>query len=206
MRVFVAGGAGVVGRRLVEPLVARGHRTTATTTNPRRAAELTRLGAETVVLDGLDADAVHAAVTAAPPDPVGHQMTALGGAADLKHLDRWFATTNRLRTEAPTTRWPRRVRRREPRRRAELRRLERAALRRLGQDGGESAGFVAGYGRGAGDGGDQASGGLARPLAGEVAVGMMTEGRGFSNAKARRELGWTPRYPSSRQGFRDGQS
>ena len=45
---------------------------------------------------------------------------------------------------------------------------------------------------------------LARLLAGEVAVAMMTEGRGFSNAKARRELGWAPRYPSWRQGFKEG--
>ena len=42
---------------------------------------------------------------------------------------------------------------------------------------------------------------LARLLAGEMAVVMMTEGRGFSNAKARRELGWEPLYPSWRQGF-----
>ena len=41
---------------------------------------------------------------------------------------------------------------------------------------------------------------LARLLAGEVAVTMMTEGRGFSNAKARRELGWELRYPSWRKG------
>jgi hypothetical protein len=41
---------------------------------------------------------------------------------------------------------------------------------------------------------------LARLLAGEVAVVMMTEGRGFS--KAKRELGWQLRYPSWRQGFR----
>ena len=45
---------------------------------------------------------------------------------------------------------------------------------------------------------------LARLLAGEVAVTMMTEGRSFSNAKARRELGWKPRYPSWRQGFEQG--
>lgn len=44
---------------------------------------------------------------------------------------------------------------------------------------------------------------LARRLAGEVAVIMMTEGRGFSNAKAKRELGWELRYPSWRQGFRE---
>jgi nucleoside-diphosphate-sugar epimerase len=43
---------------------------------------------------------------------------------------------------------------------------------------------------------------LARPLAGETAVTVMTEGRGFSNAKAKRELGWQLRYPSWRQGFK----
>ena len=45
---------------------------------------------------------------------------------------------------------------------------------------------------------------LARLLAGEVVVTMMTEGRGFSNAKAKRELGWQLRYPSWRQGFKEG--
>jgi nucleoside-diphosphate-sugar epimerase len=45
---------------------------------------------------------------------------------------------------------------------------------------------------------------LARLLAGDLAVTMMTEGRGFSNAKAKRELGWRLRYPSWRQGFREG--
>ena len=44
---------------------------------------------------------------------------------------------------------------------------------------------------------------LARLLAGEMAVMMMTEGRGFSNAKAKRELGWQLRYPSWRQGFKE---
>jgi 2-alkyl-3-oxoalkanoate reductase len=42
---------------------------------------------------------------------------------------------------------------------------------------------------------------LARLFAGEGAVMMGTTGRGASNAKAKRELGWTPRYPSWRQGF-----
>jgi hypothetical protein len=43
----------------------------------------------------------------------------------------------------------------------------------------------------------------ALPLAGEVSVTMMTEGRGFSNAKAKRELGWELRYPSWRQGLKE---
>ncbi|MDQ3895346.1 MAG: NAD(P)-dependent oxidoreductase [Actinomycetota bacterium] len=42
---------------------------------------------------------------------------------------------------------------------------------------------------------------LARLIAGEAAVVMGTEARGASNAKAKRELGWTPRYPSWRKGF-----
>ena len=42
---------------------------------------------------------------------------------------------------------------------------------------------------------------LARLLAGEAVVVMATEARGASNAKAKRELGWTLRYPSWRQGF-----
>jgi nucleoside-diphosphate-sugar epimerase len=42
---------------------------------------------------------------------------------------------------------------------------------------------------------------LARPIAGEAVVMMATEARGASNAKAKRELDWTLRYPSWRQGF-----
>ena len=45
---------------------------------------------------------------------------------------------------------------------------------------------------------------VARLAAGEAATAMMTETKGASNEKAKRELGWTPRYPSWRQGFRDG--
>lgn len=42
---------------------------------------------------------------------------------------------------------------------------------------------------------------LARLLAGEAVVSLMTQTRGASNAKAKRELGWTLRYPSWREGF-----
>jgi nucleoside-diphosphate-sugar epimerase len=44
---------------------------------------------------------------------------------------------------------------------------------------------------------------LARLLAGDMAVMMMTEARGFSNAKAKRDLGWELRHPSWRQGFKE---
>jgi nucleoside-diphosphate-sugar epimerase len=43
--------------------------------------------------------------------------------------------------------------------------------------------------------------GLARLVAGEAPVVLITNARGASNAKAKRELGWTLRYPSWRQGF-----
>ena len=42
---------------------------------------------------------------------------------------------------------------------------------------------------------------VGRVLAGELVVAMMTEARGAANAKARRELGWAPGYPSWRDGF-----
>ena len=44
---------------------------------------------------------------------------------------------------------------------------------------------------------------LARLVAGPTPVIMMVEGRGFSNAKAKRELGWELRHPSWRQGFEE---
>ncbi len=45
---------------------------------------------------------------------------------------------------------------------------------------------------------------LAKPLIGEAGVWLMTKAPGASNAKAKRELGWTLRYPSWRIGFRHG--
>ncbi|HEY8473206.1 MAG TPA: NAD(P)-dependent oxidoreductase [Natronosporangium sp.] len=98
MRVFVAGGAGEVGVRLVPQLVARGHQVVATTRSPGKVERLRELGAEPVVVDGLDAAAVGEAVARAEPDAIVHQMTALGGKINLRKFDQWFAVTNRLRT------------------------------------------------------------------------------------------------------------
>ncbi len=47
---------------------------------------------------------------------------------------------------------------------------------------------------------------IGRLLAGKAMATMLTEGRGASNAKAKRELGWEPRFVSWRQGFADGLS
>jgi len=302
MRVFVAGGTGALGRRLVPQLVARGHRVTATTTAAGKAASLEQLGAEAVVMNGLDAASVSETVAVARPDTIVHQMTAIAGKPDFKHIDRWFATTNRLRTEgtdhlvsaAKETGVPHVVAQsygnwnglrqggwvkteEEPLDPMTGTRMQVVAdaIRHLEdvvvEVGGAALRYGGFYGPGAFDdvaelvrkrqfplvaGGtgygswihldDAASATvlaveqrvqgvfnivddepapasewlpylaecagakppmrvpswLARLLAGEVAVAMMTQGRGFSNAKAKRELGWELRYPSWRQGFK----
>jgi nucleoside-diphosphate-sugar epimerase len=99
MRVFVTGATGALGRHLVPGLVAAGHDVTATTRTSGKTARLREAGATPVVLDGLDRDAVIAAVEAAAPDVIVHQMTALGGdASGFRNVDRLFAATNELRT------------------------------------------------------------------------------------------------------------
>ena len=98
MRVFVMGGTGALGRYLVPGLVAAGHEVTATTRTPGKVAQLRAAGAEPVIVDGLDREAVIAAVGAAAPEVVVHQMTALAGLRSLRNPDRVFAATNELRT------------------------------------------------------------------------------------------------------------
>ncbi|MFF0270135.1 NAD-dependent epimerase/dehydratase family protein [Kribbella sp. NPDC004536] len=306
MRVFVAGGSGVLGQRLVPQLVGRGHQVTATTTSAGKLGLLKAAGADGVVMDGLDGAAVGEAVAMAKPDVIVHQMTAISmthaGKPDIKHPDKWFAKTNRLRTEgtdhllaaAEAVGVPHFVAQgyaswngvreggwvkteEDPLDLLEgtaayvglkaLSRIEDLVLK----TGGAVMRYGAFYGPGAIDDqvelvrkrqyplvgkgtgysswvhlDDAASATvlaveqkvtgvfnivdddpapasdwlpylaqcagakppmripvwLARRLAGDQAVVMMTEGRGFSNAKAKRELGWTLKYPSWRQGFK----
>ena len=306
VRVFVAGGSGVIGRQLVPQLVARGHQVTATTTSPARLSLLQQLGAGAVVMDGLDPVAVGEAVAAARPDAIVSQMTGLSeahaGKPNLRKPDRFFAATARLRSEGtdhllaaaeatgvshivaqsfgafngireggwvkteedPVDSGPASARTGAD----ALRHLEDVIVKA----GGAALRYGSFYGPGATDDqvtlvrrrlfplvgggtgymswvhlGDAASATvlaveqrahgvfnivddepapvsqwlpylaecagakpprrlprwLARLLAGEMVTGMMTEGRGFSNAKAKRELGWELRYPSWRQGFRE---
>jgi 2-alkyl-3-oxoalkanoate reductase len=99
MRIFVAGAAGAVGRRLVPLLVAAGHEVVGTTHVPANAGSIRAMGAEPVIMDALDGAAVKAAMEQAAPQVVVHELTALAGPTDLRHFDRQFALTNRLRTE-----------------------------------------------------------------------------------------------------------
>jgi nucleoside-diphosphate-sugar epimerase len=296
-----------MGRRLVPQLVARGHRVTATTTSAARLDAVERLGAQGVVMDGLDAASVGEAVAAARPDAIVHQMTALSmthaGKPDFKHPDRWAATTIRLRTEgtdhllaaAEATGVPHVVAQSlatwsatcesdlvteddplPPEALPEKMRMSARALHHIEDAVVRAGGAVMRYGPfyGAGALDDQvemvrrrrfpmigAGAGrfswvhlddaanatvlaveqratgvfnivddepapvaewlpylaecvgakrpmriptwLARLLAGETAARVMTEGPGFSNAKAKRELGWEPRRPSWRQDFKE---
>src|SRR6185312_15135243 len=96
LRIFIAGASGTLGRRLVPQLIARGHHVTGTTRS--RAEELRALGAEPVIVDPLDAEAVRDAVVRAEPDVVVHQLTALAGLGMARNFDKAFALTNRLRT------------------------------------------------------------------------------------------------------------
>ncbi len=99
MRVFVAGGTGAVGRALVPALITAGHQVTASTRSPGKTGQLRDLGAEPVVADGLDRAAVIAAVKAAAPDVIVHQMTSLSALRSFRKFDAQFAVTNELRTK-----------------------------------------------------------------------------------------------------------
>jgi nucleoside-diphosphate-sugar epimerase len=305
MRVFLAGASGAIGGRLVPQLLARSHQVTATTRSADKAERLRALGAEPIVVDGLDAVAVGESVARAEPDAIIQQMTALADTGSLRHFDRNFALTNELRTKGTDhllaaaaagverfvaqsyTNWPNAREgasvkteedpldpnppRAQERTLAAIRYLEHAVVEA------PLEGIVLRYGNFYGPGASDAflelirerklpvvgSGAgvwswihiddaaaatvaalergrrgiynvvdddpapvsdwlpflaeqvgtkaprhvpvwLGRLAAGEVGVSLMTQVRGASNAKIKRELGWQPAWRSWREGFRHG--
>ena len=100
MRVFVAGATGAIGKQLVPRLVAAGHEVHGMTRSGSKQAMLDELGAVPVLADALDPDQVAEAVGRARPEVIVHQLTAIPATLDLRHFDRDFALTNRLRTES----------------------------------------------------------------------------------------------------------
>jgi nucleoside-diphosphate-sugar epimerase len=90
MHVFIAGGTGVLGRRLIPLLIARGHRVTALTRTTERGHFALAAGAVPALADVYDVDALTCVVRRAAPDVVMHQLTALS--------DRDFAANARIRT------------------------------------------------------------------------------------------------------------
>jgi 2-alkyl-3-oxoalkanoate reductase len=303
VRVFVAGASGVIGQYLVPGLVSAGHDVTASTRSPAKASRLKDQGATPAIVDGLDRQAVLKAVTAAQPEVIIHQMTALTSMRSFRHFDKEFAVTNELRskgtdylleaaTQAGTSRFIAQsfvgwtsareggtVKTEEDPldphplavtagTLAAIRHLEEVVPETVPEGLGLRYGIL--YGHGASDalleavrkrqlpvigGGTgvwsftevtdaaaatvaavsrgapgiynvvdddpapvaqwlpylasclgakpplRAPAWLGRLLGGEMTVSMMTEVRGASNEKARRELGWTPAYPSWRDGF-----
>src|SRR5438067_3216977 len=304
MRVFVTGATGALGRHLVPALVAAGHEVTATTRTPGKAGQLREAGAEPVVVDGLDREAVAAAVRAAAPEVIVHEMTALTGLRGFRNPDKLFAATNELRTRGtdnllaaaaragtrrviaqgyagagPDQRSSRLKTEEDPPDWRSIRAFVKApaAIRHVEEAVPSEApeGIVLRYGALYGPGASKillemlrkrqvpvVGGGagvwsfveitdaaaatlaavdrgapglynvvdddpapvaewlpylaqvagakpplrvpawLGRLLAGEFLVAQMTTSRGYSNEKARKELGWEPCYPSWREGFR----
>lgn len=98
MKVFLAGATGAIGRQLVPRLLHAGHDVVGMTRTPAKAGLVQEFGARAVVADALDAEQVAAAVAQAQPDAIIHQLTAISS-LDMRHFDRDFALTNRLRTE-----------------------------------------------------------------------------------------------------------
>lgn len=312
MRILLAGATGEVGRRLLPLLTDAGHEVFGTSRGESGVAKVQAAGGTGLQMDGLDRVSVQAAVAAAKPDVIVHQLTALSGKiGNPKHFDRDFAVTNRLRTEGTDhllaaaaehgvrrfvaqsyTTWPNQrtggpVKTEEDplvddpgkeatQSLAAIRHLESAVTSAAGIEGvvlrygnfygpgnaisrtGVMAEMikrgrfpVVGGGTGVwsfihlddaatatalaverGEPGiynitddepapvaewvpylaDQLGGRkpmrlpswLAKPMIGELGVAMMTSVRGSSNAKAKRGLGWTLKYPSWREGFRTG--
>jgi 2-alkyl-3-oxoalkanoate reductase len=300
MRVMVIGASGAIGTRLVPQLTNGGHEVIGTCRSPGNAERVRALGAQPVVLNLLDRDAVRQAVLQAHPEAIIHEATALSGRGFSRKLDKTFADTNRLRTdgtdillaaagEAKVRRFiaqsfaPYRYARQGGMIKTEDDPLDatppagaektNAAMAYLDEKVAGAGGIALRYGGFYGDAGDQlvtmvrkrrfpiigdgagftswihlddaaaatvlaldhgAAGvynivddepapagdwapALARALgakpprripawlagliAGRDAVLGATQSRGASNAKAKRELGWTLRYPSWREGF-----
>jgi 2-alkyl-3-oxoalkanoate reductase len=100
LRVFVAGGSGAIGKRLLPKLAAKGYEVTATTRSPGKVDDLRRLGAEPVVLDAFDRTAVIEAVGSARPDVVVNQLTALPKSGlKPRKLGEYYAQNDRVRRE-----------------------------------------------------------------------------------------------------------
>ena len=99
MNIFLAGAGGVIGRQLVPLLRKAGHSVTGTTRTADKAAAIEALGAKPVVVDVFDADALSAAVKAAAPDIVIHQLTDLAFAPGTPQYAEGLARNARLRVE-----------------------------------------------------------------------------------------------------------
>jgi nucleoside-diphosphate-sugar epimerase len=98
-RIFLAGAAGVIGRRLTPLLLAHGHLVWGTTRSPGNVEFLRKLGARLVVVDVFDAEALATAVLDAKPEIVMHQLTDLAAVQDPAQRSSALARNARIRDE-----------------------------------------------------------------------------------------------------------
>jgi nucleoside-diphosphate-sugar epimerase len=99
MRIFLAGGTGVVGRPLVPRLVKDGHRVTAITRKPERVSQLEAHGAEALVCDVLDRERLRDVVRAAAPEVVVQHLTDLPADLNPRNLKKAYEANDRVRGE-----------------------------------------------------------------------------------------------------------
>jgi nucleoside-diphosphate-sugar epimerase len=97
MRVFLAGASGSIGQHLVPRLVRAGHVVGAMTRTPSKLEALRQLGAEPILCDVFDRDALFAAVADFKPDVVINQLTDLP--ADAADIWRFADLNARIRSE-----------------------------------------------------------------------------------------------------------
>ena len=77
MKIFVAGGAGAIGRPLIAQLIVKGHSVVALTRSPEKAQALADQSVEPAIADVFDAEAVKVVINRAQPEVVIEQLTAL---------------------------------------------------------------------------------------------------------------------------------
>ncbi|MFL5871355.1 MAG: SDR family oxidoreductase, partial [Solirubrobacterales bacterium] len=98
MRVFVAGASGAIGRPLIGQLIEAGHEVAGMTRREDRVAEIRGRGADCVVCDVFDPEALARAVAGARPEVVVHELTALPPDLDPRRKGIYEAN-NRIRRE-----------------------------------------------------------------------------------------------------------
>src|SRR4051794_15648582 len=99
MRIFLAGAAGVIGRRLTPLLVLMGHQVTGTTRSADKAGQIYAMCGNPVVVDVFNADALTAAVIASRPAVIIHQLTDLPSPPGAPGYEDALKRNARLRIE-----------------------------------------------------------------------------------------------------------
>ncbi len=99
MKIFLAGATGAIGKQLLPRLVERGHEVTGMTRSESKRGLVEELGGRAAIADALDPESVAEVVARAEPEVIVHELTSIPQALDMRHFDRDFAQTNRLRIE-----------------------------------------------------------------------------------------------------------